>query len=252
MLSLFLLKIGVGNMLSNYSKETIEKKYKEILHNIEIVKKKNRIEDEIKVIAVSKTHPVEAIVNAFEAGIRDFGENYAQEMKSKYEQVKQMPNIKPNWHFIGHLQTNKVKYIIPFVCLIHSVDSVHLAEEINRQAQKNNRVVDVLIQVNTSGELSKFGCEPEHALGIIEEVSKFSHIRINGLMTIGSFSNNETIIRKEFRLLRKIFEEAKDKFPELPLKELSMGMSNDYLIAVEEGATILRIGTAIFGERNYG
>lgn len=252
MLSLFLLKRGMGNMLSNYSKESIEKKYREILHNIEIVKKKNHIEHEIKVIAVSKTHPVEAIVNAFEAGIRDFGENYAQEMRRKYEQVKQIPNIKPNWHFIGHLQTNKVKYIIPFVCLIHSADSVHLAEEINRQAQKNNRVVDVLIQVNTSSELSKFGCEPEHALGIIEEVSKFSHIRINGLMTIGSFSNDETIIRKEFRLLRKIFKEAKEKFPELPLKEISMGMSNDYLIAVEEGATILRIGTAIFGERNYG
>ncbi len=239
-------------MLSNYSKETIEKKYKEILHNIELVKKENGIEYEIKIVAVSKTHPVEAIVNGFDAGIRDFGENYVQELKSKYEQVKQIPNIEPNWHFIGHLQTNKVKYIIPFVSLIHSVDSVHLAEEINRQAQKNNRIVDILIQVNTSGDLSKFGCEPEQALRIIEEVCKFSHIRIIGLMTIGSFSNDETITRREFRLLRKIFEEAKEKFPELPLKELSMGMTNDYLIAVEEGATILRIGTAIFGERNYG
>jgi hypothetical protein len=238
-------------MESTYSKEVIEKNYKQILENIDLVKKRFGIARDIKVVAVSKTHPVEAIKYAIEAGIRDFGENYAQELKTKYELLKQISDVQPNWHFIGHLQTNKVKYIIPFVKLIHSVDSVHLANEINRQAEKHNRVVDVLVQVNTSGEESKFGCEPKEALPLIEQIGQLPKLRVIGLMTIGSFSTDENNIRKEFRLLRSIFEEAKQKFPELPLTELSMGMTNDYMIAVEEGATILRIGTAIFGERHY-
>ena len=238
-------------MESTYSKEVVEKNYKQILENIDLVKKRFGIARNIKVVAVSKTHPVEAIKYAIEAGIRDFGENYAQELKTKYELLKQISDVQPNWHFIGHLQTNKVKYIIPFVKLIHSVDSVHLANEINRQAEKHNRVVDVLVQVNTSGEESKFGCEPEEALPLIEQIGQLPKLRVIGLMTIGSFSTDENTIRKEFRLLRSIFEEAKQKFPELPLTELSMGMTNDYMIAVEEGATILRIGTAIFGERHY-
>jgi len=238
-------------MESTYSKEVVEKNYKQILENIDLVKKRFGIARNIKVVAVSKTHPVEAIKYAIEAGIRDFGENYAQELKTKYELLKQISDVQPNWHFIGHLQTNKVKYIIPFVKLIHSVDSVHLANEINRQAEKHNRVVDVLVQVNTSGEESKFGCEPEEALPLIDQIGQLPNLRVIGLMTIGSFSTDENTIRKEFRLLRSIFEEAKQKFPELPLTELSMGMTNDYMIAVEEGATILRIGTAIFGERHY-
>lgn len=238
-------------MESTYSKEVVEKNYKQILENIDLVKKRFGIARNIKVVAVSKTHPVEAIKYAIEAGIRDFGENYAQELKTKYELLKQISDVQPNWHFIGHLQTNKVKYIIPFVKLIHSVDSVHLANEINRQAEKHNRVVDVLVQVNTSGEESKFGCEPKEALPLIEQIGQLPKLRVIGLMTIGSFSTDENTIRKEFRLLRSIFEEAKQKFPELPLTELSMGMTNDYMIAVEEGATILRIGTAIFGERHY-
>jgi pyridoxal phosphate enzyme (YggS family) len=238
-------------MESTYSKEVIEKNYKQILENIDLVKKRFGIARDIKVVAVSKTHPVEAIKYAIEAGIRDFGENYVQELKTKYELLKQISDVQPNWHFIGHLQTNKVKYIIPFVKLIHSVDSVHLANEINRQAEKHNRVVDVLVQVNTSGEESKFGCEPKEALPLIEQIGQLPNLRVIGLMTIGSFSTDENTIRKEFRLLRSIFEEAKQKFPALPLTELSMGMTNDYMIAVEEGATILRIGTAIFGERHY-
>ena len=238
-------------MESTYSKEVIEKNYKQILENIDLVKKRFGIARDIKVVAVSKTHPVEAIKYAIEAGIRDFGENYAQELKTKYELLKQISDVQPNWHFIGHLQTNKVKYIIPFVKLIHSLDSVHLANEINRQAEKHNRVVDVFVQVNTSGEESKFGCEPKEALPLIEQIGQLPNLRVIGLMTIGSFSTDENTIRKEFRLLRSIFEESKQKFPELPLTELSMGMTNDYMIAVEEGATILRIGTAIFGERHY-
>jgi pyridoxal phosphate enzyme (YggS family) len=238
-------------MESTYSKEVIEENYKQILENIDLVKKRFGIARDIKVVAVSKTHPVEAIKYAIEAGIRDFGENYAQELKTKYELLKQISDVQPNWHFIGHLQTNKVKYIIPFVKLIHSVDSFHLANEIYRQAEKHNRVVDVLVQVNTSGEESKFGCEPKEALPLIEQIGQLPNLRVIGLMTIGSFSTDENTIRMEFRLLRSIFEEAKQKFPELPLTELSMGMTNDYMIAVEEGATILRIGTAIFGERHY-
>jgi len=234
-----------------YDKDLISKNYKKILENIELAKKRFGIARNVKVVAVSKTHPIEAIKFGIDAGITDFGENYAQELKSKYEQIKQISDVQPNWHFIGHLQTNKVKYIIPFVKLIHSVDSFHLAEEINRQASKHNRIVDVLVQVNTSGEESKFGCEPEETLPLIEQISNLPNLRILGLMTIGSFSNDENTIRREFRLLRSIFEEAKQKFPELPLAELSMGMTNDYMIAVEEGATILRIGTAIFGERHY-
>ena len=234
-----------------YDKDLISKNYKKILENIELAKKRFGIARNVKVVAVSKTHPIEAIKFGIDAGITDFGENYAQELKSKYEQIKQISDVQPNWHFIGHLQTNKVKYIIPFVKLIHSVDSFHLAEEINRQASKHNRIVDVLVQVNTSGEESKFGCEPEETLPLIEQISNLPNLRILGLMTIGSFSNDENIIRKEFRLLRRLFEEAKHKFPELPLTELSMGMTNDYLIAIEEGATIVRIGTAIFGERHY-
>lgn len=237
--------------MGEYQKEIIESKYKKILSEIENKKKELGIDRDIKIVAVSKTHPIEAIMNAMEIGINDFGENYAQEMKSKYEELQQIGKQQPRWHFIGHLQTNKVKYIAPFVALIHSVDSVHLAEEIEKQAKRFDRVIDVLVQVNTSGERSKFGCDPNEALSIIEGIGKFEHIQIRGLMTIGSFSTDEDIIRSEFRLLREIFDEAKAKFPDLTLSELSMGMTNDYLIAVEEGATILRIGTAIFGERIY-
>ncbi len=235
----------------NYSKDTLQKRYQYILESIENKKAKLGITREIKVVAVSKTHPVEAIINAIEIGILDIGENYVQEMKSKFEQINSLCKSQPLWHFIGHLQTNKVKYIAPFVHLIHSLDSLNLATEVEKQARKYNRVLDVLIQVNTSGELSKFGCKPEETLQLISNVSQFPHIRILGLMTIGSFSTDEVIIRREFQTLRKLLEEAQRAFPKLHLKELSMGMTNDYLIAIEEGATILRIGTAIFGERHY-
>ncbi|MGB9852680.1 MAG: YggS family pyridoxal phosphate-dependent enzyme [Candidatus Kapaibacteriota bacterium] len=234
-----------------YSVTNLSERYRQILNNIEKKKRELGIQRQIKIVAVSKTHPIEAILNAISVGITDFGENYAQEMKSKYEQIKLVSKSQPNWHFIGHLQTNKVKYIAPFVALIHSVDSIHLAEEIEKQASKNNRIIDVLVQVNTSGEASKYGCEPEATLQIIDAIKNFPHLHVKGLMTIGSFSTDEQVIRKEFRLLAKLLEDAKRSFPELNLTELSMGMTHDYLIAVEEGATILRIGTAIFGERHY-
>lgn len=234
-----------------YSKDILKERYKKILDSIEEKISKQGITREFKIVAVSKTHPVEAILNATEIGILHIGENYVQEMKSKYEQIKSLSKPQPFWHFIGHLQTNKVKYIAPFVHMIHSLDSLNLALEIEKQAQKNNRALDVLVQVNTSGEMSKFGCKPEETLQLISEVAHFPHIRIRGLMTIGSFSTDEVTIRKEFQTLRKLLEDAQKAFPDLCLKELSMGMTNDYLIAIEEGATILRIGTAIFGERHY-
>lgn len=237
--------------MEEYLETTLRGRYNRIVEKIELRKQQLGILRDIKIVAVSKTHPIEAIINALRVGITEIGENYVQEMKAKYEQIIKLGYQQPNWHFIGHLQTNKVKYITPFVSMIHSVDSVHLAQEIEKQASKHNRTIDVLVQVNTSGELSKFGCEPEEVLKIIGEIKRFPHLKIKGLMTIGSFSSDEQVIRSEFRLLAKLLDEAKRSFPELNLCELSMGMTNDYLIAVEEGATILRIGTAIFGERHY-
>lgn len=238
-------------MENNYSRSRLKDNYDSIVNSIKRLTKQKNIQGEIKVVAVSKTHPTEAILNAMECGIEHFGENYVQELKAKFEEIARLEKKQPTWHFIGHLQTNKVKYIVPFVSLIHSVDSVHLAEEIDKQSRKVERITDILIQVNTSGERSKFGCSPESLLNIIDSIQHFENIRICGLMTIGSFSNDEKIIREEFQLLRNLFEQSKDEFPNIPLKELSMGMTNDYLIAIEEGATILRIGTAIFGARHY-
>lgn len=207
--------------------------------------------EDITVLAVSKTHPLEAVLCAVNAGFTYFGENYAQELKDKYSELRLKGMPQPCWHFIGHLQTNKVKFIAPFVELIHSVDSVGLAQEISKQAIKNNRTIDILLQVNSSGEDSKSGCEPEEMESLAEEVMKIPNINICGLMTIGSFSDDEAVSRKEFSLVRELRDKLQKKYPELNLKHLSMGMTHDYLIAIEEGATIVRIGTKIFGYRDY-
>lgn len=230
--------------------ENIKQNISLIKSNIEQVAKKfSRNAEKIKIIAVSKTQSIEAISAAFYAGATIFGENYVQELVEKQSQLSSQ-GIFPEWHFIGHLQTNKVKYIAPFVSLIHSVDSEKLASEISRQAEKNNRTIDFLLQINTSGEISKFGCEPDEAITLAEKVSSLPNVKLKGLMTIGTFSDDEAIIRKEFRLLRSKLEEINYKLG-LNLNELSMGMSHDYEIAIEEGATMVRIGTAIFGERQY-
>lgn len=237
--------------MRNYSLEIIKSNFVNIIKQIDEFKTKKSFSRDITIVAVSKTHPIEAIINGMKAGIENFGENYAQEMKQKFEEIQQMANNQPKWHFIGHLQTNKVKYIAPFVHLIHSVDRIDLAKEIQKQAEKNSRKIPVLIQVNTSGETSKFGCMPTEVINIIKQAKSFDRLEISGLMTIGSFSTDVNLIRKEFRLLRQIFEDAKARFPDLPLKHLSMGMSHDFLIAIDEGATIVRIGTALFGKRKY-
>ncbi|MFH1051866.1 MAG: YggS family pyridoxal phosphate-dependent enzyme [bacterium] len=231
----------------------------EIKRNYNIVKERvintalscGRNPDEITIVAVSKTHPYDIIIDAMSAEVNVFGENYVQEMKEKVELLDSKNITQPEWHYIGHLQTNKVKYIVPFVSLIHSVDSVHLAEEISKQSKKHNRTIDILLQVNTSGEESKSGCEPVETCDIFRAIKDIENINVKGLMTIGSFSDNEFIYRNEFRLLKSMLEQMNEKYPEVNVKHLSMGMTHDFEAAIEEGATIIRVGTAIFGERTY-
>ncbi len=205
---------------------------------------------EIKVIAVSKTQPGEVIEKAIEAGIGVFGENYVQELCDKYDYLESKGITMPEWHFIGHLQTNKVKYIAGFIDMIHSVDSVKLAAVISGQAAKHGRIIDILLQVNTSGEESKFGCEPEELTALAKEVMLLEYARVKGLMTIGSFSGDEEIVRSEFIMLRNLLGDVNSKLG-LDLKHLSMGMSGDYELAISEGATMVRVGTSIFGPRIY-
>lgn len=202
-------------------------------------------------VAVSKTQPISSIKEAYELGIRDFGENKVQEMVEKKSHLPK--DIR--WHMIGHLQTNKVKYIAPFVHLIHGVDSMKLLKEINKQALKSNRVISCLLQIFIAKEESKFGLNREGLEEIISstEIQELKNIKIIGLMGMATFTDNLIQIRNEFRELHGIFQDLKKR--DLPanfeLNELSMGMSDDYIIAQEEGSTMVRIGTAIFGERNY-
>lgn len=204
-----------------------------------------------RLIAVSKTQPIEKVFEAYEAGQRLFGENKAQEMTAKYEALPK--DIE--WHMIGHLQTNKVKYIAPFVSLIHSVDSVKLLEEINKQAKKVNRKISCLLQVYIAHEETKFGFEPDEVIQLANQklTDKFSNLEIIGLMGMATFTSNQEQIRAEFRSIRKLFDQLKSMpLPaNMQMNELSIGMSADYKIAIAEGSTLVRVGTAIFGERNY-
>jgi hypothetical protein len=231
--------------------DEIRNNWLEVLNKVRNAAHNNHRDPEsIKIVAVSKSHPPEIIELAIKAQINTFGENYAQELKDKYQYLLESGIKVPEWHFIGHLQSNKVKYIAPFVSMIHSVDSIGLAEEISKQAEKNNRRIDILLQVNTSGEYSKFGCQPEKVIELFESIAGIKNLNVLGLMTIGTFSDNENIIRTEFKLLRELRDNI-NKTKGVNLSHLSMGMSHDYEIAIEEGATIVRIGTAIFGERIY-
>jgi pyridoxal phosphate enzyme (YggS family) len=213
-------------------------------------KKAGRNLSDIQVIAVSKSHPPELLEKALKAGIKVFGENYAQEIRNKNEALSLYQN-KIIWHFIGHLQSNKIKYICPFIDTIQSVDTIELAQEISNYAEKHERDINILLQVNTSGEIQKSGCSPEDVFDLAEKANVLPNLKIKGIMTIGSFSENEIKVRSEFALLRSTLERLNVKFPSLELKELSMGMSGDYHWAVQDGATMLRIGTAIFGHRIY-
>ena len=197
----------------------------------------------ITLVAVSKTKPVEDILELYNLGHRDFGENYVQELAEKAEKL---PND-IRWHFIGHLQTNKVKSIVPFIYLIHGVDSLKLLKEIDKQAEKNKRVIDCLLQVHIAQEETKFGFDETELLN--SELKQFSNVRIKGLMGMASLTDDINKIRIEFKSLKILFEKLKTQNPELSI--LSMGMSADYKIAIEEGSNMVRIGSLLFGERNY-
>lgn len=228
-------------------KQYLNDNYGSLLEDIkDTCEKTGRDFSEITLIAVSKTFPAEDIVIVNKSGQIHFGENKVQELKSKFD-ILGTESIK--WHLIGHLQTNKVKYIAAFVYLIHSVDSLKLAEVIDEQAKKYNRTIDILIQVNTSSEDQKSGIEPEDVRSLCMEISKLENVCIKGLMTIGMFTDDEDVIRDNFKTLKSVYDELKSDYPSF--KYLSMGMTSDYKIAIEEGANMLRIGSAIFGYRNY-
>jgi len=206
----------------------------------------NQVHEELRLskitlVAVSKTKPMEDILELYNLGHRDFGENYVQELTEKNEKL---PND-IRWHFIGHLQTNKVKSITPFIYLIHGVDSLKLLKEIDKQAEKNKRVIDCLLQVHIAQEETKFGFDETELLGL--ELNQFRNVRIKGLMGMASLTEDINKIRIEFKSLKILFEKLKTKHPELSI--LSMGMSADYKIAIEEGSNMVRIGSLLFGER---
>lgn len=208
---------------------------------------KNELGNNTTLVAVSKTKPAEDIQALYDLGQRDFGENYVQELVEKHEQLPK--DIR--WHFIGHLQSNKVKYIAPFVHLIHGVDSFNLLKEVNKQALKNNRIIDCLLQVHIAKEETKFGFDA-HELSELHELHELKNIGIVGLMGMASFSDDTNLVRNEFSSLKILF----DKYVLQPTanfkpQTLSMGMSNDYKIALKEGSNMVRIGSLLFGERNY-
>lgn len=227
-----------------------------IRENIEEVKKKieaackrsGRDVNEVTLIDVSKTKPIEMLQEAYDTGERHFGENKVQELCNKYDQ---MPND-VKWHMIGHLQRNKVKYIVDKVELIHSVDSYRLAEQIDVEAKKKNVIVNILIEVNVAQEDTKFGLNTDEVMNLVEEVSKLSNVRVKGLMTVAPFTENAEENRSYFKKMHQLNVDINAKnIDNVSMEVLSMGMTGDYEIAIEEGATMVRVGTGIFGERNY-
>lgn len=204
--------------------------------------------EDVTLIAVSKTKPLEAIEELITIGVEDFGENKVQELCDKYENV----STPVKFHLIGHLQTNKVKYIVDKACLIHSVDSVKLAQTIQKEAVKKGVVAQILIEVNVAEEDSKFGLHTEEVLPFVEEIAAYPNIHVNGLMTIAPFVEDPEENRKYFRTLKQLsLDIASKNIDNIDMNVLSMGMTNDYKVAIEEGATMVRVGTAIFGARNY-
>ena len=220
-----------------------------IKQNIKEIEEKCHREDEVNLMAVTKTVDVDKVLEAIDAGITDIGENKPQELSRKYEII----GDKVRYHLIGTLQTNKVKYIIDKAYMIHSLDRISLCEEIQKRAEKIDKVVKCLVQVNISKEESKHGLEEEQVVDFIKQVSKdYKNIHIQGLMTMAPFVDDEKEIRKVFSKLKKLSVEISNlNLPNVEMDTLSMGMSHDYKIAIEEGATIIRVGTSIFGQRNY-
>ncbi len=224
--------------------ENIEKVRSRIL---EACQRSGRNPEDVLLVGVTKTFGPEAIREAMRAGLLDFGESYAQELRTKREALKHEPI---RWHFIGHLQTNKVKYVADFVHLVHSVDNERVAEELNKRAEKAGCTIGVLVEVHTTDEPTKYGVAPEQTAELVEKIAAHPHVRVCGLMTMGPFSDDPENSRPSFRRLRELRDEiAGMKFSSVTMKHLSMGMTHDFEIGIEEGATIVRIGTAIFGER---
>ena len=214
----------------------------------EACRKAGRSREDVTLIAVSKTKPVEMLREAYDLGIRVFGENKVQEIRDKYDQMPE----DTQWHMIGHLQTNKVKYIVDKVKLIHSVDSLKLAQAIEKEAEKHDRTVDILLEVNVAEETSKFGLKTVEVLPVFEQIAQLNHIKIRGLMTIAPFVDDPEKNRPVFADLHKLYVDIKEKnIDNGTVSILSMGMTNDYEVAIEEGATMVRIGTGIFGARSY-
>ena len=231
---------------------TIADNWKKISHQVaESAVACGRNPDEITIVAVSKIHPLNAVKMAWDAGARVFGENYAQEFRDKIKEAKEI-DFSPEWHFIGALQSNKVKYIVPHAAMVHSCSTQSVAEEINRLSEKSGIKTDILIQINTSGEISKSGIEPDAIQSFLELIIDLKSLHLRGLMTIPTATDDIKQLIKEFTLLRSIHEQVKSYIPEShDWNVLSMGMSDDFPIAIQEGATHVRIGTAIFGARNY-
>lgn len=213
----------------------------EIKENLKAFKEK--LPAHVTLVAVSKTKPNSDIMEAYEAGHRDFGENKVQEMVAKQEELPD--DIR--WHMIGHLQRNKVKYLVDFVHLIHGVDSMRLLKEINKRAAKAGKRIDCLLQIHIAEESSKFGLDEEELQEIVDSIDTFDHVRIRGLMGMATFTDDTVQVLREFRYLRRLYDDLKYKLPKVDT--LSMGMSGDYELALEEGSTMVRIGSSIFGAR---
>lgn len=225
---------------------------KENLKNVHAIIKeaeeKSPFHQDVTLVAVSKTHPVSDIQEAYDAGVRDFGENKVQELMSKIDELPS--DIR--WHLIGHLQRNKVKYIIGRTYLIHSVDSLRLAEEIDKESAKHGVITDILVQVNVSEEETKSGIDTEDAIALVKDIAKLPNVKIKGLMTIAQETPNAEETRPVFRSLRNLSIDIKAlNIDNISMDFLSMGMSGDFVVAIDEGANLVRIGTSIFGKRDY-
>lgn len=227
---------------------SIEERLKEVERKITAAAERSgRKREDITLIAVTKTHPAEMMNEAIKSGVTDIGENKPQEVRDKFNDV-----LPVKWHLIGHLQTNKVKYVIDKVRLIHSVDSVHLMDEIERQAEKHNLVMDILIQVNISGEATKSGVSKDEVEELLVHAGKLNHVRVKGLMTIAPKTDNSVTNILHFDNIRQLFVDIQQKtYDNVNMKYLSMGMSGDFETAIEHGSNMVRIGSAIFGQRDY-
>jgi pyridoxal phosphate enzyme (YggS family) len=229
-------------------KESINKNIDDVYKEIKNIVTDKKLKDAVLLIAVTKTRTVEEINFAIEHGITDIGENKVQEIIDKYDKVG-----KVRWHMIGHLQTNKVKYIIDKVSMIHSVDSYKLAEEINKRAEQHGLCMEILIQINPANEESKFGINPEETISLINNITNdFNNIKVKGLMTIAPYSDDPEEVRKYFKNIHEIYSNILNNLDiGKNFQYLSMGMSNDFRVAIEEGSNMVRIGSLLFGERNY-